>query len=162
VTEIEIASFAPADRDGVVELIVSIQRDEFGYPITAADQPDLFEIPSFYQHGAGDFWVAKAGDQAVGTIALKDIGAGQGALRKMFVGAPWRGPEHGVARRLLGALLEAARAGGVTTIFLGTTDRFRAAHRFYEKNGFRPQAKESLPASFPLMPVDNCFYRLDL
>ncbi|MGO7422080.1 GNAT family N-acetyltransferase, partial [Rhizobium ruizarguesonis] len=43
--------------------------------------------------------------------------------------------------------------------FLGTTDKFVAAHRFYEKNGFTEIAKSALPRTFPLMAVDSKFYR---
>jgi hypothetical protein len=35
----------------------------------------------------------------------------------------------------------------------------KAAHRFYEKNGFVEIAKEQLPESFPLMRVDNRFFK---
>jgi predicted N-acetyltransferase YhbS len=42
---------------------------------------------------------------------------------------------------------------------LGTTAKFLAAHRFYEKNGFREIAQTELPASFPVMTVDTKFYR---
>lgn len=58
----------------MLDLILSIQRDEYGIAITAQDQPDLNDIPAFYRTGAGDFWVARADGQLVGTIALKDIG----------------------------------------------------------------------------------------
>jgi len=75
----------------------SRQREEFGLPIALADQPDLEDIPGFYRRGSGDFWVALVGGQAVGTIALLDIGNAQGALRKMLVKAAFRGPERGVA-----------------------------------------------------------------
>ena len=55
---IEIARFAPAHASGVASLIVPIQREEFGIPITLAEQPDLADIRGFYQRGAGNFWVA--------------------------------------------------------------------------------------------------------
>lgn len=161
-TDLQIKRFVPADQQGVVDVIVPIQREEFGIPITAEDQPDLKAIPSFYQSGTGDFWVAKNGDQVVGTIGLKDIGAGQAALRKMFVSAAWRGREFGIAARLLERLLEESRSRGVRQIYLGTTDKFLAAHRFYEKHGFAEVAKQDLPESFPVMAVDSKFYRLDL
>jgi hypothetical protein len=35
----------------------------------------------------------------------------------------------------------------------------KAAHRFYEKNGFKQISKQDLPDDFPLMPVDNVFYK---
>ena len=161
-TDLQIKRFEPADQQGVVDVIVPIQREEFGIPITAEDQPDLKAIPSFYQSGTGDFWVAKSGDQVVGTIGLKDIGAGQAALRKMFVSAAWRGREFGIAARLLQRLLEESRSRGVRQIYLGTTDKFLAAHRFYEKHGFTEVAKQDLPESFPVMAVDSKFYVLGL
>jgi len=159
---VEISAFAPTERDAVTALIVKIQQDEFGIAITAQDQPDLSDIPGFYQSGAGCFWVAKLDGDIVGTIALKDIGEGQGALRKMFVAEQARGRELGVAAKLLGRLLEEARRSGITQIYLGTTDKFLAAHRFYEKNGFAEVAKEMLPKRFPVMAVDTKFYCISL
>ncbi|MEE4944850.1 hypothetical protein V2K24_05085 [Pseudomonas alliivorans] len=44
----------------------------------------------------------------------------------------------------------------------GTTDKFLAAHRFYEKHGFSEVARGNLPESFPLMAVDSRFYVLGL
>jgi N-acetylglutamate synthase-like GNAT family acetyltransferase len=157
-----IRPYAPGDETAIVALIVPIQAEEFGIAITAADQPDLMDIPGFYLPGAGGFWVAEAGGVIVGTISLKDIGAGQAALRKMFVAAGWRGAAAGVGGALLETLLVHARTKGLTEIILGTTDKFLAAHRFYEKNGFDRVEIESLPAAFPRMVQDTRFYRLRL
>lgn len=159
---ITIRSWEPRDTGGVVDLIVGIQRQEFGVSITAADQPDLADVPSFYQQGKGNFWVATSGTAIVGTISLKDIGNNQVALRKMFVAPSFRGAAHGVAARLLDTALAWAQSHGVTDIFLGTTDKFIAAHRFYEKQGFELIDQSSLPASFPVMGVDSRFYRRHL
>lgn len=146
----------------MLDLILSIQRDEYGIAITAQDQPDLSDIPAFYQSGSGDFWVACVNGRLVGTIALRDIGSGQAALRKMFVAASHRGRLAGVAQALLDRLMAEARDRSVSHIWLGTTDLFLAAHRFYEKNGFGLVAAEHLPPSFPKMAVDSRFYRLAL
>lgn len=161
-SDIRIERFAPGDEQGILDLIVPIQREEFGIAISAEDQPDLMAIPSFYQTGTGDFWVARHQGQVVGTIGLKDIGNGDVALRKMFVAAPWRGREFGVATRLLECLIAATRERGVKTIYLGTTAKFLAAHRFYEKHGFDLIEQTQLPASFPVMVVDTRFYALSL
>jgi N-acetylglutamate synthase-like GNAT family acetyltransferase len=155
-----IAAFSDADQRGVVNVILPIQQQEFDISITEADQPDLANVGEFYQSGTGGFWVAKSNDAVVGTVGLKDIGAGQAALRKMFVAAPFRGRELGVAGKLLDALLAHARAQGVVEIFLGTTDKFLAAHRFYEKKGFWELQKADLPRTFPVMAVDSKFYVL--
>lgn len=159
---LHIRPFTVADEEAVVDVILPIQREEFGVAITADDQPDLRAIPDFYQQGSGNFWVAEVAGQVVGTIGLKDIGAGQAALRKMFVAAPYRGREHGVAHALLARLLTDARVAGVREIWLGTTDKFLAAHRFYEKQGFSPISADALPDRFPRMAVDTRFYRLAL
>lgn len=156
---LEVVAFRPEFRDEVVELIVSIQRGEFDLPITAEQQPDLGDIPGFYQVRGGNFWVALRDGRVVGTISLLDIGNAQGALRKMFVHRRFRGARTGTAARLLDALLAWCAARGVGEIFLGTTPHFHAAHRFYEKNGFREIPRSALPPAFPIMEVDTRFYR---
>jgi N-acetylglutamate synthase-like GNAT family acetyltransferase len=159
---VEIVSYSNRFEAGVIDLILPIQREEFGFAVTVADQPDLREIPSFYQTGGGGFWLALDGSAVVGTIGLRDIGQGQGALRKMFVGATHRGGEHRVARRLLERLVGDARTAGISEVFLGTTERFLAAHRFYEKSGFTRVKEGDLPSAFPRMALDTRFYRMSL
>lgn len=155
---ITVVLFAPQHAAGVIELILPIQQQEFGIPVTLQAQPDLLDIPGFYQRGAGNFWAALDGNEVVGTIALLDIGNRQAALRKMFVRAEYRGRAYGVAQRLLDTLLAWARVHKLCDIFLGTTEQFLAAHRFYEKNGFREIVKAQLPPAFPVMAVDSKFY----
>ena len=92
-------------------------------------------------------------------MALLDLDNHQAALRKMFVHAAYRGPGHGVSARLLDTLLDWSRARGVREIYLGTTEKFLAAHRFYERNGFQQIADDELPPRFPKMAVDTRFYR---
>jgi GNAT superfamily N-acetyltransferase len=156
---IQIVPFTPQHAESVAALIVGIQRDEFGFSITLEDQPDLQDIPAFYQQGTGNFWIAVSQDQVVGTVALLDIGHNQAALRKMFVHAAYRGPGHGVSGRLLETLIDWSRARRVNEIYLGTTEKFLAAHRFYERNSFQQIAAHELPPTFPKMAVDTRFYR---
>jgi len=161
--DVQLRPFEPRDTAGVIDLILGIQREEFGIAITSDQQPDLHAIPDFYQRGRGAFMVAVDDGRIVGTAGLKDIDNRQAALRKMFVAATHRGRDKGVASLLLEGLIEGAAKAGVREIFLGTTDLFLAAHRFYEKNGFALIASEALPESFPRMAVDTLFYhrRLD-
>lgn len=159
---LNIRPYQAGDAAGVRDVIVPIQTEEFGVPITFEDQPDLMDINGFYQHGAGNFWVAEADGQIVGTISLLDIGDGAAALRKMFVSADWRGREHGTAQHLLDTLLAHCRKSPLSVIYLGTTALFLAAHRFYEKNGFVLVEPDDLPNTFPRMAVDTRFYKLNL
>lgn len=155
---VQITTFTPEHTEGVVSVILPIQQSEFGIPISLEDQPDLLDIPNFYQQRKGNFWIALEFGEVVGTLALLDIGDGQAALRKMFVRPSHRGAEHGVARGLLEALLSWCRANQVRDVFLGTTAKYLAAHRFYEKHGFAEIAKAALPPTFPIMAVDTKFY----
>lgn len=156
---IEIAPFDATHADGVVELILPIQQSEFGIPITLDQQPDLRDIPSFYQQGSGGFWVALDGAAVVGTIGLLDIGNHQAAVRKMFVAASHRGPERRIAQRLLATLVTACSTHDTKELYLGTTAPMKAAHRFYERNDFKEIERDELPKQFPIMPVDTKFYR---
>jgi N-acetylglutamate synthase-like GNAT family acetyltransferase len=155
---VEIIRYSDAHLLGVRDLILPIQRDEFGIEITYEDQPDLQDVDGFYRKGCGDFWVAVDETEVVGSIALIDIGEGRGALRKMFVRRDHRGAAAGVAQRLLDCVLKHAVAQGLREILLGTTSKFLAAHRFYQKAGFELVDEADLPDSFPRMKVDTRFY----
>ncbi|MBI3219273.1 MAG: GNAT family N-acetyltransferase [Bacteroidetes bacterium] len=155
----QIRPYEEGDQEKIIQLILPIQQQEFGVSITIADQPDLQSVSTFYQHAHGNFWVATHGDDIVGTIALLNIGNGQGVIRKMFVRSDYRGAALGIAQQLLDALVNWCPTKQIDEIFLGTIDTMKAAHRFYEKNGFYSIEKEMLPATFPLMRVDNRFYQ---
>jgi N-acetylglutamate synthase-like GNAT family acetyltransferase len=154
-----VAVYTDNYKQPIIDLILSIQTEEFNVAITAGDQPDLQDIPGYYQQGAGNFWVAITGNTVIGTIALSDIGNQQGALRKMFVHKDYRGKDYGVAQELLNTLLSWAKEKELQEIFLGTTDQFHAAHRFYEKNHFQRVPVDSLPPDFSRMAVDSIFYK---
>ena len=155
-----IRPFAAADAESVVDLVLTIQREEFGVPITADEQPDLLNVSAYYQRAQGNFWVASDNGRIVGTIGLLDVGDAYGVLRKMFVAAGHRGT--GVAAELLQTCLSWARMARMTDVMLGTTEGMKAAHRFYEKRGFVEVTATSLPSSFPRMRVDTKFYRYRL
>lgn len=146
----------------VIDLILPIQQIEFNVPITLEAQPDLLDIEANYQRQGGGFWIAKKDQQVVGTIGLLSTGHRAGAVRKMFVKKEFRGKELGIATRLLDTLLNYSRTEGITDLYLGTVDMLKAAHRFYERNGFQRIDVKGLPGYFPRMKADNIFYHLHL
>jgi N-acetylglutamate synthase-like GNAT family acetyltransferase len=162
VHDIIVQEYIETYKDEMIDLILNIQQKEFGIPIRREDQPDLADVKNFYQTGNGNFWVALCQDKVVGTISLKDIGNRQGALRKMFVKSEYRGTPFKTAQHLLDSLLAWAHVRVLTDIYLGTTAKFLAAHRFYEKNHFECVSTDQLPSSFPIMKVDTRFYHLKL
>jgi N-acetylglutamate synthase-like GNAT family acetyltransferase len=161
-SKIDIQPFSAPYGEGVVALILPIQQTEFGIPVTLTDQPDLLDVTGFYQNGKGNFWVALYQGEVVGSIALLDMGDGRAALRKMFVSRLHRGVGSGLAHRLLQTVSQWSCKHSIREIYLGTTEQFLAAPRFYEKHGFVRIERAALPATFPVMSVDTRFYALRL
>ncbi|PIZ76835.1 hypothetical protein COY06_01330 [Candidatus Peregrinibacteria bacterium CG_4_10_14_0_2_um_filter_41_8] len=60
------------------------------------------------------------------------------------------------------ALLASYNLVSIWELYLGTVDAFKAAHRFYEREGFKEIEAAELPADFPRMPIDTKFYQLNL
>ena len=146
----------------VTDLILTIQKNEFGLPITLNQQPDLQDVETYYHLGCGNFWGAFTGGNLVGTIGLINCGHHIGCVRKMFVKKEYRGKELCIAQQLLNTLMLYCSEKDITYIYLGTTHRLKAAHRFYERNGFRPVDLEDLPTYFPRMMTNNVFYQFHL
>ena len=55
--DVQLRPFETKDTAGIIDLILAIQREEFGLAITSVDQPDLYAIPDFYLRGRGAFLV---------------------------------------------------------------------------------------------------------
>lgn len=153
----------------IADLVLPIQQQEFNVPITLAAQPDLLDVENYYFRKGGHFWGAftcqsgqetgpGADGQLIGTIALIAIGHNAGALRKMFVRKEFRGNKLGVAQHLMNTLLDFCKSGDISDIYLGTIHSMKAAHRFYERNGFTNIERDALPDYYPNMPTDNKYY----
>lgn len=160
---VEIVPYRPEFQAQVIDLILEIEIVELNVPITLDDQPDLLDIPNFYQSKRGNFWVAiNEKSEVVGTIALIDTGFAFGVLRKMFVRKEYRGLEYSIAKKLLLNLNIWAIKNHFTSILLGTHTDLEPATRFYEKHCFAKIPKNDLPGGFPIMPVNNVFFEKKL
>ncbi len=146
----------------VTDLILTIQKNEFGLPITLNQLSDLQDVETYYHLGGGNFWGAFTGGNLVGTIGLINCGHHIGCVRKMFVKKEYRGKELGIAQQLLNTLMLYCSEKDITDIYLGTTHQLKAAHRFYERNGFTPVGIKDLPTYFPRMMTNNVFYQFHL
>lgn len=156
-TPARIRPWREPDTAPIVELIVGIQRGEFGLDITAVDQPDLADIAGRYLAGGGQFWVAERDGSVVGTIAAIAIDPSTAVIRKMFLDPSARG--SGLADDLMRTLADWAAAAGFTTLLLGTTAVMERAQRFYARHGFDRIDADDLPSHFPRMAVDSVFFR---
>lgn len=84
---------------------------------------------------ASTFVVARLRGRAVGCGGLKPLDASTGEIKRMWVAPEARG--LGIARRLLEALEEQARLGGMTRILLDTNRSLLEAQAMYRKAGYR-------------------------
>lgn len=157
-----IQPFKPQHQSEVVELIERIQVGEFKIPIEEGQRKELQSISKAFQKDKGNYWVALLNERVIGTIAVIDIGHQAFELRDVFLDKDYRGALRGFAKKLLDTVLEWAKEHDVRTIYLGTTLAFRAAHRFYEKHGFREIARKDMPPYCQPMDCDEKFYQFDL
>jgi putative acetyltransferase len=82
------------------------------------------------------FWSAWSGDSLVGIGALKRLSPEHGEIKSMHTAQSRRG--EGVGSAMLGHIVEAARAMGLSRLSLetGSAQYFAAARRLYERHGF--------------------------
>ena len=156
---IKILTYSDSYKSKIINLILKIQMEEFGFITTINDPLGLESITSFYQENGGNFWVALDGEDVVGTIGLRILSNGQAAIKRMYVAKDCRGKNYGVAKLLLDNLIDLCKQKQVKELYLGTRAAYLAAHRFYEKNEFKEVLKAALPTRFPIASVDTKFYK---
>jgi len=103
-----------------------------------------------------NYWLAIVDGKVVGTTAVVPIGKESVVLKRMMLAKSFRG--YGVAAALLDMAMGWSKENGFRQVFLGTMDQFKAAQRFYEKNGFVRMDKDDLPLSFVNNPLDTVFF----
>lgn len=79
-------------------------------------------------------WVARDSGVAVACGALKRHTGRIGEVKRMYTRPDWQG--QGIARRVLGEIVNTAIADGLEELVLETGDRHPAAWAIYEKAGF--------------------------
>jgi putative acetyltransferase len=116
---------------------------------------DAHRLPGPYVPPHGALWLAQAGDDAIGCVALRPLPDGIGEVKRMYVDGAWRG--KGVGRALLETLIEHARTLGYHRLRLGTITEMTAAKSLYRALGFIPIERYRADEM-----VDTEFYEKDL
>ena len=83
----------------------------------------------------GYIWLAKAGDEIIGSAALMNEGHGIFELAKMSVTEAWRG--KGISKMLIEACLQKAKQAGAKKLILFSNHQLQTALKLYEKYGFK-------------------------
>lgn len=92
--------------------------------------------PVYPVHDGCRYVVAVSGGRAVGCGGVQALDADTAELKRMYVHPDFRG--RGIARRLVAALEELARAAGHSVLRLETGDYLPAAIGLYTSLGYRP------------------------
>jgi GNAT superfamily N-acetyltransferase len=145
-----ITRFERGHADGFRILVADTLR-EFGFEPDPQIDPDLVDPAAVYTA----LWVAVLDGDVVGSIALRDLGANELELKRMYLRASQRG--RGLGKRLLATALDWARANGATVIKLDTSERMETAQRLYEAYGF-----QRVPGDAPRQGQRRLLYELRL
>jgi GNAT superfamily N-acetyltransferase len=123
--------------DASVRAIVAEYNNAVG--VVVRDDAATFRA---YLGGPGAFWLAEAGDEVVGCVAMRPLaGVEPGAceVKRLYVRPTHRG--FGVAAALMDALETFAFHHGLRAVYLDTFDDLADAVRFYERRGYERIAR---------------------
>ncbi len=150
-----------ADFERIRELTVGVYRDE---ELCSPEYlTSLGDVEG--RSGRAELLVARLDGRVVGSVALVldgdfgevTAGPAEAAFRMLVVDRAVRGA--GVGEVLVTACLVRARAAGKATMVLSTDPRMTAAHRLYERLGFRRLPERDWS---PVAGIDLLVYALEL
>lgn len=95
---------------------------------------ELAALPSPYVPPRGALFVAYAGDAVAGCVALRPLADGVGEMKRLYVRDAYR--SLGLGKRLVDAVIDAARAAEYRELRLDTLASMTAAQALYRRLGF--------------------------
>lgn len=152
---IEILPFEPHHQPDIDILLASIawEFEENIFSPSYKKIAELHGLPGRY------YWVATTDSRVAGTVGVIVAADGYCVLKAMFVEKVFRGTLYEIAARLLQTAINRSLELKCTEMYLGTMQQFKAAQKFYEKNGFEHINEGELPAGYPGNNMDTVFYR---
>lgn len=156
----DIIKYEQKYQQQIINLILHIQNEEAQINLPVEAQPDLLDIPKYYESNGGEFWIAVENHEVIGTIALMNYGNGNGILKKFFVRADKRSQKIGL--ELYRVFMKKVNEDGYRQILLDTPSVAEASHRFYEKSGFVQISKMDLPFHYEYADRNSLLYLLKI
>jgi putative acetyltransferase len=139
---VEIRSLTP-DDDATAFRTLNEEWITRYFTLEAKDRETLDDPVNSILLKGGHIFMAYAGAEPVGCVALIPMRDGVYELSKMAVSPHLRG--RGIGRRLLQHALVQAKCLGANSLFLGSNTRLKDAVHLYESVGFRHVKPEALP-----------------
>jgi GNAT superfamily N-acetyltransferase len=139
----EIRRYRDADHRAVRDLFIRVNRElappamreAFERYIERSLTDEIDRIASYYAEKHGAFFVAYDGDALAGMFGLEGIGTASAELRRMYVGAAYRGT--GLAQLMLAEAERVCREANTPVLTLSTSEVQQAALAFYRKSRYR-------------------------
>jgi putative acetyltransferase len=138
--EFRIRPIMVSDNGAVARIIRQVMAEYgavgCGYSINDSEVDAMYEA---YLAPGSAFYVVERTGKVLGCGGMGPLQGGQDGvceLRKMYFMPELRGA--GLGTRLLGTILDAARAAGYTLCYLETLESMTQARRLYSKHGFQP------------------------
>lgn len=130
---VSIISFSPQYAADFMRLNIEwLDRYELTEP---ADISMLQNYQAEILDTGGVIYLAKAGDDIIGSAALIQEGPGEYELAKMAVTAAWQG--RGISKLLIEKCIDKAKQLQAVKIFLVSNSKLSTAVSLYEKYGFK-------------------------
>jgi GNAT superfamily N-acetyltransferase len=121
--------------DQTKELVREYARSlEFDLDFQDFDQ-EMEDFPGQYASPGGCLYIALDATQAMGCVALRDLGKGICEMKRLFVKPLFRGQK--VGRLLAEAIIKAARDMGYDYMRLDTVPSMKQANMLYAALGFK-------------------------
>jgi len=129
-----------ADSAGLIALIAGCWAEYPGCVLDIdGEEPWLRAPATAYAGKGGTLWVVESDGEVVASVGLVPAAGGprlaEGELKSLYVARAGR--RRGLGAELVGVVEAAARLGGMAVLRLWSDSRFGAAHRLYERLGYR-------------------------
>lgn len=156
----KIITYQEKYKQQIIDLILHIQNEEAKINLSLEEQPDLLDIPNYYEKDGGEFWLAVEDSTVIGTLALMNKGNGNGILKKGFVNKEHR--KCGILTELYKTLLDYAKKKDMKQLMFDTPSVATNCHRFFEKAGYVRINKNQQPFEYEYPDRNSYLYLLKL
>jgi putative acetyltransferase len=149
-----------SDGDVALQLVDRVLRDYGMSALPETSDRDLTDIEQHYDARGGRFELIEAGGEVIGVLGWRPASAGVFELKKLYLLSSARG--HGLGRRAVARVIDAARAAGARAIVLETSRQLTEANRLYAGLGFAPVQGAAAASFATLSEQCDLAYRLEL
>jgi GNAT superfamily N-acetyltransferase len=133
----DIVEAQTAEQLATIRELFREYADSLGVDLCFQDfERELATLPGKYVAPEGRLYLALEDGKAAGCAGLRKISPEAGELKRVFVRPAFRG--KGIGRRLVLAVVEAARKNAYRRLRLDTLPSMKRAQELYRAMGFKP------------------------